>query len=167
MVCYLPEWVIDSPIGQRDFANYLAAFPGAREYDSYVRVGREPDSPPDFSRHADGRGELQVNWYAAADRHSCTLEERQEFENRISQEYLGQRWFFPDVTGSGKPIHPLMSWWAVLFTLSMLARYQPAEWSGHTDVDSGPYAVAIERILSTASRFIPPLVADVITSVAK
>jgi hypothetical protein len=29
-----------------------------------------------------------------------------------------------------------MARWAVLFTLSMLARYQPAEWAAHVDVDA-------------------------------
>jgi hypothetical protein len=39
-----------------------------------------------------------------------------------------------------------MAWWAVLFTLSMLARYQPAEWATHVDVDTSSHAVPIERL---------------------
>ncbi len=42
----------------------------------------------------------------------------------------------PGAGGTGQSMHPLMAWWAVLFTLSMLARYQPAEWAAHVDVDA-------------------------------
>ena len=34
-----------------------------------------------------------------------------------------------------RPEH-VSPWWAVLFTLSMLARYQPAEWAAHVNVDA-------------------------------
>jgi hypothetical protein len=59
-----------------------------------------------------------------------------------------------------------MAWWAVLFALSMLARYQPAEWARHVDVDASPHAVPIERLLARAISVTPEPVAEAITQVA-
>jgi hypothetical protein len=32
---------------------------------------------------------------------------------------------FPSIGGDTQALHPLLAWWAVLFALSLLARYQP------------------------------------------
>ena len=58
-----------------------------------------------------------------------------------------------------------MAWWAVLYTLSMLARYQPAEWAAHVDVDASPHAVPVERLLAQAIGIIPELMAEAIAKV--
>jgi hypothetical protein len=60
-----------------------------------------------------------------------------------------------------------MAWWAVLYALSMLARYQPAEWASHINVDTSPHAVGIERLLKEAMRVLPLLVAEAIDQVAR
>ena len=67
--------------------------------------------------------------------------------------------------GAGRSMHPLMAWWAVLFTLSMLARYQPAEWAAHVNVDASRHAVPVERLL-TRDQHIPALIAEAIAQVA-
>ena len=54
----------------------------------------------------------------------------------MTRPYCGALWLLPGAGGTGQSMHPLMAWWAVLFTLSMLARYQPAEWAAHVDVDA-------------------------------
>ena len=54
----------------------------------------------------------------------------------------------------------MMAWWAVLHSLSMLARYQPAEWSAQIDVDRSPHAVALEALLNDALTVLPALVAE-------
>jgi kynureninase len=76
-------------------------------------------------------------------------------------------YFFPVVTSQKRSFHPLMAWWAVLHTLSMLARYQPAEWASYINVDTSQYAVAIERLLKAAIRVLPQLVAETIDRVAR
>lgn len=43
-------------------------------------------------------------------------------------------------TTTTRSLHPLMAWWAVLHALSMLARYQPAEWATHINIDDSPHA---------------------------
>jgi len=49
-----------------------------------------------------------------------------------------------------------MAWWAALHTLSMLARYQPAEWAAHIDIDASRHAVAIESLPKRAMSVDPP-----------
>ncbi|KMS84168.1 MULTISPECIES: YaaC family protein [Streptomyces] len=59
-----------------------------------------------------------------------------------------------------------MAWWAVLYTLSMLARYEPATWYTLISVDNSQHAVAIERLLERAINHVPVLIADTIDEVS-
>jgi hypothetical protein len=163
-VCYFPSWVVHSSQPSDDLALYLADFPGIDGYDSYQRLGREVNSAPKFNFHTDGRGELNINWYAN-EHQSSRIAERQEFLNNMTHLYQGQRWFFPDVTSARKPLHPLMAWWTVLYTLSMLARYHPAEWVQHIDVDSSPLAVTLERVLNSAIHIVPSIIMETMNEV--
>jgi len=124
------------------------------------------DFEPQFSRHVDGWGELQMNWQVAEDGTSCTVDRRLEFIRSVTRSYCGNRYFFPVMGNSGSGIHPLMAWWAVLHSLSMLARYQPAEWSAQIDIDRSQYAVALEVLLSEALAVVPALIAETIEQVA-
>ena len=164
-VAYFPPWLISSDNGRKDLDRYLDAYPGARSYHSYVRTGRGPNFEPQFSRHVDGWGELQMNWQVAEDGTPCTVDRRLEFIRSITRSYSGNRYFFPAPGNSDSEIHPLMAWWAVLHSLSMLARYQPAEWSAHIDVDRSQYAVALEVLLNEALVVVPALIADTIEQV--
>jgi YaaC-like protein len=58
-----------------------------------------------------------------------------------------------------------MAWWGVLFTLSMLARYQPDQWGAHINVDAGQYAVALERVLAAARTQPPDLILETLREV--
>jgi hypothetical protein len=71
------------------------------------------------------------------------------------------RWLRPAlVDAGGPPPSLLMSWWALLFGLSMLARYEPATWAEMLNVDGQEWAVPIEFVLAAAARTIPVLVAQ-------
>jgi hypothetical protein len=161
-VVYFPPWLIDSVNCREDLDLYLSSFPAARRYDSYVRR----DGGPNFVRHVDGWGELQMNWQVRADGTSCTAEARREFIKSITRRYCGAAYFFPAIGGGDRGAHPLMAWWAVLHSLSMLARYQPAEWSAHIDVDRSQHAVSLEVLLQDALTVVPALIAETIEQVA-
>jgi YaaC-like Protein len=63
----------------------------------------------------------------------------------------------------GEDMHDLvMAWWAVLFVLSLLARYHPDRWLRLLHVDRSPASVAIERLLDLAPQKIPELVLQAI-----
>lgn len=68
------------------------------------------------------------------------------------------RWVFPPFDDSGKTLHPLLAWWALLFALSMLARYEPASWISHLDVDASANAVPVEAALDAALGTCPELI---------
>jgi hypothetical protein len=64
-----------------------------------------------------------------------------EFVNSRTVPYLREddRWVFPALGGSTTPLHPLLAWWALLYALSMLARYEPDTWTAHLTVDASPH----------------------------
>lgn len=167
-VAYFPPWVVSSPEGGQTLVDYLAAFSDqVREFHSFVRVGHDPDAAPDFSSHHDGWGELRMNWILPHQK-SGTFAERVKHLRSIGRTYDGDIYFFPAVgdAGQGRGLHPLMSWWAVLHTLSMLARYQPAEWAEQIDVDGSSYAAPVESLLKRAMQVVPRLVRETIEEVA-
>ncbi|WP_328442849.1 YaaC family protein [Amycolatopsis sp. NBC_00438] len=142
---------------------YLAAFPGVRDYHSYVNVQRDPHLPA-MSVHVDGWSELTMNWQVQ-DGTSVDGVTRLKYLKSMSRSYLGRLYFFPTVGANVDNLHPLMTWWAVLHTLSMLARYQPGEWATHIDVDASRYATAIERLLRRALHVVPRLVLETLRQV--
>jgi hypothetical protein len=66
------------------------------------------------------------------------------------------RWLRPSVGGVG--LSSLVSWWTLLFGLSMLARYEPAVWVAVLDYDSADLAAPLDALLDTALARVPELV---------
>ncbi|WUA73653.1 hypothetical protein OG387_19170 [Streptomyces longwoodensis] len=67
--------------------------------------------------------------------------------------------------GDDRVLHPLLAWWAVLYALSMLARYQPGQWTAQIDVNRSKDAVAIEYLLDSALAAVPELILAAIDEV--
>ncbi|MGB7160160.1 MAG: hypothetical protein WBD40_18985 [Tepidisphaeraceae bacterium] len=65
---------------------------------------------------------------------------------------------------SGVALSPLMSWWTLLFGLSMLARYEPAGWTAALALDSSPLAAPLDECLRRGVQRIPELVLDALSS---
>ncbi|MHB1523023.1 MAG: YaaC family protein [Candidatus Dormibacteria bacterium] len=74
----------------------------------------------------------------------------------------GFRWMRPNFPSGDPPPSILMTWWAILFTLSMLARYHPVEWVAALDVNRSPEAVVLERAVEVALEVVPELVLEAI-----
>jgi hypothetical protein len=72
--------------------------------------------------------------------------------------YRNWRWLRPSLSGNDLPPTPLMTWWILLFGLSMLARYHPVPWTRALDVDSSPDAVTLELTMNRAMDALPHLV---------
>jgi hypothetical protein len=64
----------------------------------------------------------------------------------------------PGLAGNLTALHPLMTWWAALFSFSMLARYYPRIWSDLLDVDRSTDAVPTATALESAQSVVPSLV---------
>lgn len=71
---------------------------------------------------------------------------------------------YPSLDGSDRPVHPLLVWWAILFRLSMMARYEPEAWEAMTDMNTSTDAVPIEHVLECAMSSVPELIYRVLTS---
>lgn len=84
--------------------------------------------------------------------------------NGIAPDYrgLGTRLLLPRAGGKNA-LSPLMLWWALLFGLSSIARYDPELWIAALDVNNSQLAVPIEAALGTASEALPELILDALT----
>jgi hypothetical protein len=82
-------------------------------------------------------------WTLSAD------DDRWKLHSRLTRPYLGDngRYIFPCIGGDTQALHPLLAWWAILFALSMLARYQPETWTAYLDVDKSAHAVPLKHFL--------------------
>jgi hypothetical protein len=71
--------------------------------------------------------------------------------------YHGVHRAYPDLDECGRPVDPFLLWWAVLYVLSRLARYEPRVWERLISVKQSAFAVAIEYLLDEAQIAIPEL----------
>lgn len=74
----------------------------------------------------------------------------------------GFRWMRPYLPLGTRPPSLLMTWWAVLFTLSMLARYHPVQWVEALDPDQSSEAVLLAWTMEMALEVVPQLVLEAI-----
>ncbi|MDN3360198.1 hypothetical protein [Actinomadura sp. DC4] len=139
----LPGWVAEADDGHAALAEYLTAFelPDRAEIPYWLTY---TDGPPDFAIDIHGWAGVTMNWLMP-DGRMAGATGKSAFLESFTRPYQGARYLFPAFTPQRKTIHPLMAWWGVLFTLSMLARYQPDRWGVYIDVDSSPHAVALEN----------------------
>jgi hypothetical protein len=68
----------------------------------------------------------------------------------------------PRVGAMKDALDPFIAWWAVLFALSMMARYEPSNWANMISIDSSSDANAIENLLDQALIVVPHLVLEAI-----
>ncbi|MEU8158074.1 hypothetical protein AB0B94_30845 [Micromonospora sp. NPDC048986] len=168
LVSHFPPWLAAEASGQ-SLREFMAAYPTASGYSSYVRTTDHPDGPPAYGTTQDGWANLPMHWEAPQGR-EATWEQRNEHLGSMMHLFERGRVatgvFVPVVGANTTSQHPLMAWWAVTFTLSMLARYQPAEWATHIDVDRSRTAVPIEQFLASAIDALPRLILQTIQEVA-
>jgi hypothetical protein len=90
---------------------------------------------------------------------------RAEHLNAIAPAYrgLGTRLLLPRA-GGRDTLSPLMLWWALLFGLSSIARYDPETWIGALAVNDSELAVPIEAALDAALEALPDLILGALTS---
>lgn len=82
----------------------------------------------------------------------------------LGEPYLGDRGSYlrPRADG-GRPPSIFMTWWAVLFALSQLVRYEPATWAKTVDPDRSALTVPVEDGLRRIEGAMPKLVAHALT----
>jgi hypothetical protein len=68
----------------------------------------------------------------------------------------GWSWLRPSV--SGVALSSLLTWWTLLFGLSMLARYEPAGWMRALDYESSELAAPLAELLDIGMTRVPELI---------
>jgi hypothetical protein len=75
--------------------------------------------------------------------------------------YRAERYLRPAVGADGSaPPSPLMIWWLLLYSFSILARYESRRWAQLLDLDGSGAAVLIEYALEEALTVIPHLILE-------
>lgn len=67
----------------------------------------------------------------------------------------GSTALMPATRGSLQSLDPLLTWWTLLYALSMITRYKPVLWTEVIDVNRSPLAVPLETLLSKALEAVP------------
>jgi hypothetical protein len=70
----------------------------------------------------------------------------------------GWSWLRPSV--SGVALSSLLTWWTLLFGLSMLARYEPAGWMQALDYESSELAAPLAELLDIGVTRVPELILE-------
>jgi hypothetical protein len=85
--------------------------------------------------------------------------------DKVGMSRDNQHWLIPKLGGSPAPPHILVLWWALLFALSMRARYEPERWTGDLDPDKSTNAVTLETMLDMSMGICPDLIVETMSSV--
>ncbi|MGW3147259.1 YaaC family protein [Streptomyces sp. NPDC001177] len=169
--------------GDREQAvrTWLADYPALKGY-RFCSRGAIPESGPESWDERQGTIGCQLTWQIQnAETYELSLQWGHEWEDygessakRRFEEIApwkgrsstdSARVIHAQFGGDERQLHPLLAWWAVLFALSMLARYQSGQWTEQIDVDLNKDAVAIEYLLDSALAAVPELILAAIDEV--
>jgi hypothetical protein len=80
----------------------------------------------------------------------------------VAPEYgrVEHHWLRPAVGTKKGYLAPLIAWWVLLFGLSIVARYEPAEWTKALSINESDLAAPLESLLDDAMLDIPRLVLE-------
>jgi hypothetical protein len=154
---FIPHALPEPPERRAWLADLLGDYPGIG---TWSIAGNEHDS---FEAIGDHRCEVILSW---PNHQAGQLLEDENFQRAFDQiipryRYRTDRYARPSIEGDGKlPPSPLMTWWLLLYTFSMLARYQPVKWVGLLDLDRSAYAAHLQFALDEALTAIPRLVLE-------
>jgi hypothetical protein len=152
-VCGLPNRVFeDLPAEQARAAldTELACYPSAEGWQL-----RGPAGP--MLRHPGEYGwDVDIRWGVE------NPSEREWVLEQHAPEYCvtDERWLWPILNDAGDALGPMTTWWALLYGLSMLARYHPAPWTHALRVDDTMEAVPLETAMDHALEAVPHLVLE-------
>jgi hypothetical protein len=138
---------------------FLSRYPTVADRIPFTAAGQ----PVGLQPNGDGTCSVSFRWPEESRQQYRSVD---AFGQSIGVMIRGTWRIYPSLDGSDRPVHPLLVWWAILFRLSMLARYEPEAWDAITDVNTSADAVPIEHLLGCAMSSIPELIFHVLTSQA-
>lgn len=129
----------------------------AEHYPTLTGIEPLPDGHARLHRHETG---LEIMIRVSAKTHLGSDSDRRTHLYAKTTEVSGRHFAFPRFGKAANPCHPTVTLWAVLWTLSMLARYEPVRWASTIDVDKSPDATALEEVLADALDLAPWAILD-------
>ncbi|MFK0264227.1 YaaC family protein [Streptomyces angustmyceticus] len=149
---------------ERVVTDYLREYPTLAGY-SFRHPGVFPAHGPESSDERQGTIGCRLTWPVGqhSDAQAQKFDELAPWRGRSLT--ATSRVLHARFGGDDRQLHPLLTWWAVLYALSMLARYQPDQWTTQIDVNRSKDAVNIEYLLDSALSTVPELVLAAIDEV--
>jgi len=140
------------------FKTMMADYPSAAGWAIPIEDGRIQIAQTDH------QWDVTLRWPAQeASAGEMSEEELEAFFGKVAPEYRynGDRFLRPSIDGAGgMPPSPLMTWWLLLYSFSILARYEPRRWVKLLDRDNSKVAVLLRYALEEALTAVPQLVLE-------
>ncbi|GAB3362704.1 hypothetical protein GCM10027360_26880 [Amycolatopsis echigonensis] len=105
--------------------------------------------------------DITMRWHISSEQQSTLEPTVESFYDGFAPAYIfsTDRFIRPKIDEENSALpSPLMTWWALLYAFSMLARYEPRKWVSLLDINESAYAVPLEFALHEAAEVIPQLV---------
>jgi hypothetical protein len=142
---------------RREVEVYLSHYPSLAGWRLFTPEGQ----PIDATFVGEGLMRIALEWEAG----DGTTEQAEIAKRTVP--YGSDRLAFPGVGTDDRPAHPFLIWWALLFILSKLARYEPEAWAALISVDKSNAAVAIEHLLAHGLTVLPEIIYRTLLEVSK
>jgi hypothetical protein len=143
---------------------WLAAFRAMMDdYPSAAGYGIPIEDGAVQIRQTGNEWEVGLRWPAREACGEMSEEEVTAFLDKVAPEYRyrGDRFLRPAIDRvKSMPPSPLMSWWLLLYSFSILARYEPRRWMKLLDLDTSKVAVLLRYALEEALTAVPQLVLE-------
>src|SRR5829696_2478297 len=143
------------PPSPADVAAWLSAYPRLRALGEPTDV-QSPE--PSIGRLRRGDWAIRLAWGGDDRIHGVTQTKwtLQQLDVTYSdQPQVANGVVLPSLEGNTEVQHPLVTWWLLLYCLSMLARYYPIIWTELLDVDFSSLAVPLDHLIAVGSTKVP------------
>jgi len=152
------EMPAENPAWLARFSEIIARYPGAKGC-------MIPDEPyaVQAPEKATQQWVITVEWPAPDRSRDLSEGEVKAFFDEIAPEYRyrDDQFLRPAIDADGNvPPSPLMTWWLLLYSFSILARYEPRRWVELLDLDKSEAAVSLQYLLEEALAALPHLVLE-------
>lgn len=149
-----------TPVTDEDKHNWLQGV--LKDYPGAAGIVFRNSTEDAFESSGKSNHLVNMKWPHPHPERELTDEELDNFLNERVPEYLhrAERYLRPSLSDGQAPPSPLITWWLLLYSFSMYARYRPAEWIDLLDTDKSKHAVALEFALHAALDVIPHLVLE-------
>ncbi|ROS41399.1 hypothetical protein EDD35_3756 [Amycolatopsis thermoflava] len=148
-----PDWEKE----RQDVARYIDNFPTLKGWRFRYQDG------PIQAQKTNGGLVVPIEWSTPGQQ----VADEEAFVAERTVGYRGIRYAYPAIGNAGTVTHPMLIWWAILYAMSVIARYNPLVWQGLISVNENEDAAAIEKILDDAVRVLPELIHRTILEVGQ